>query len=250
MEVSFKNNSRADLVFLVLSGIFLGSLTLLNILGTSRFLDYSFSIFNVQIPFVIAIGVLPYPITFLCTDLISELFGQKQANRVVWMGLILNIWVFFFVWVSGYLDSPILEKEVPVIDIVNGEIKVPNDYAFYHIRKLTMGATIASMIAYVSAQFIDVKIFHFLKEKTKGKKLWLRNNVSTIFSQLIDSIAVILITHYLVSGLPVNEDGELTHSLIYFILSGYLFKLLFALIDTIPFYWLTHALGKYLKADN
>lgn len=250
MEVSFKNNSRADLVFLVLSGIFLGSLTLLNILGTSRFLDYSFSIFNVQIPFVIAIGVLPYPVTFLCTDLISELFGQKQANRVVWMGLILNIWVFFFVWVSGYLDSPILEKGVPAIDIVNGEIKVPNDYAFYHIRKLTMGATIASMIAYVSAQFIDVKIFHFLKEKTKGKKLWLRNNVSTIFSQLIDSIAVILITHYLVCGLPVNEDGELTHSLIYFILSGYLFKLLFALIDTIPFYWLTHALGKYLKADN
>lgn len=250
MELSFKNNSRADLVFLFLSGIFLGSLTLLNILGTSRFLDYSFSIFNVQIPFVIAIGVLPYPITFLCTDLISELFGQKQANRVVWMGLILNIWVFFFVWVSGYLDSPILKKGVPAIDIVNGEIKVPNDYAFYHIRKLTMGATIASMIAYVSAQFIDVKIFHFLKEKTKGKKLWLRNNVSTIFSQLIDSIAVILITHYLVNGLPVNEDGELTHSLIYFILSGYLFKLLFALIDTIPFYWLTHALGKYLKDDN
>ena len=85
------------------------------------------------------------------------------------------------------------------LDVVNGEIKVPNDYAFYHIRKLTMGATIASMIAYVSAQFIDVQIFHFLKEKTKGKKLWLRNNVSTIFSQLIDSIAVILITHYLVS---------------------------------------------------
>ena len=166
------------------------------------------------------------------------------------MGLVLNIWVFFFVWVSGYLDSPVLEKGVPAIDVVNGEIKVPNDYAFYHIRKLTMGATIVSMIAYVSAQFIDVQIFHFLKEKTKGKKLWLRNNVSTIFSQLIDSIAVILITHYLVSGLPVNENGELTHSLIYFIISGYLFKLLFALIDTIPFYWLTHALGKYLKAEN
>ena len=166
------------------------------------------------------------------------------------MGLILNVWVLFFVWISGYLNSPELKNGVPAIGILNGEIKIPNDYAFYHIRKLTMGATIASMIAYISAQFIDVHIFHFLKEKTNGKKLWLRNNVSTIFSQLIDSIAVILITHYLVNGLPVNNEGELTHSLIYFILSGYLFKLLFALIDTIPFYCLTHALTKYLNKEN
>ena len=108
-----------------------------------------------------------------------------------------------------------------------------------------MGATIASMIAYLSAQFIDVKIFHLLKEKTKGKKLWLRNNVSTIISQLIDSIAVILITHFIVDGLP-KENGQLTHSLFYFILSGYLFKLSIALLDTIPFYILVKKLKKYV----
>ena len=250
MEISYKNKSRVDLVFLILSGFFLGSLTLLNVLGTSRFLDYSFTIFNFKIPFEIAIGVLPYPVTFLCTDLISELFGKKQANRVVWMGLMLNIWVFFFVWLAGYLDSPDLNNGIPTIGLINGEVNIPNDYAFYQIRKLTMGATAASMIAYISAQFIDVHIFHFLKKKTKGKKLWLRNNVSTVFSQLIDSVAVILITHYLVNGLPVDLNGELTHSLIYFILSGYLFKLLFALVDTIPFYWLTHALTKYLNKEN
>ena len=62
-----------------LSGIFLGSLTLLNVLGTSKFIDYSFHLFNLDIPFVIAIGVLPYPFTFLCTDLISELYGRKLS---------------------------------------------------------------------------------------------------------------------------------------------------------------------------
>tara|TARA_A100000164_G_C21249005_1_gene470528 strand:+ start:128 stop:352 length:225 start_codon:yes stop_codon:yes gene_type:complete len=74
----------------------------------------------------------------------------------------------------------------------------------------------------------------------------LRNNVSTIISQLIDSIAVILITHFLVDGLPKLANGELTHSLIYFILSGYLFKLVIALLDTLPFYYLTKKLKKYI----
>ena len=245
------NNSKhphhKEIIFLILSGLFLGSLTLLNVLGTSKFIDYSFSFVGFDIPFVIAIGVLPYPITFLCTDLISELYGQKRANWVVWMGLGLNFWVLFFVWLAGILDPPeLLINGLPEIIVNNNEAIVPADYAFYQIRKLTIGATIASMIAYLSAQFVDVRIFHFLKQKTGGKKLWLRNNVSTIISQLIDSVAVILITHFLVDGLPKLPDGNLTHSLLYFILSGYLFKLVIALLDTLPFYYLTKKLKKYI----
>ena len=223
---------------------------MLNILGTSKFIDYSFTIYNIEIPFVIAIGVLPYPFTFLCTDLISELYGKKRANQVVWMGLVLNLWVIFFVWIAGVLDPPEnLINGLPQASVENGQIKIPQEYAFYQIRKLTIGATIASMVAYLTAQFIDVNIFHFLKAKTKGKKLWLRNNVSTLISQLIDSTAVIVITHFLVDGLPKNEDGELTHSLFYFIFSGYLFKLVVALMDTLPFYYLTMRLKPYFEED-
>ena len=83
-------------------------------------------------------------------------------------------------------------------------------------------------------------------ELVLDKKLWLRNNVSTLISQLVDSTAVILITHYVVDGLPKTIDGELTHSLIYFILSGYVFKMIIALIDTIPFYYLTNKLKTYI----
>ena len=145
---------------------------MLNVLGTSKFIDYSFTIYNIEIPFVIAIGVLPYPFTFLCTDLISELYGKKRANQVVWMGLILNLWVIFFVWIAGVLDPPEnLINGLPQASVENGQIKIPQEYAFYQIRKLTIGATIASMVAYLAAQFIDVNIFHFLKAKTKGKKI-------------------------------------------------------------------------------
>jgi hypothetical protein len=244
---SIKSDNKQAIIFLILSGFFLGSITLLNVLGISKFIDYSFEIFGYHIPFVIAIGVLPYPITFLCTDLISELFGRKRANWVVWMGLGLNFWVLFFIWLAGALDPP---NEIiigtPLYKIENDNVLIHSQYAFYHIRKLSMGATLASMIAYLSAQFIDVNIFHYLKSKTEGKKLWLRNNVSTLISQLVDSTAVILITHFIVDGLPKTIDGELTHSLIYFILSGYVFKMMIALIDTIPFYYLTKKLKTYI----
>ncbi len=240
--------SRSDKVFLILTSFFLGSLTMLNILGTSRFIDFSFTFFSLEIPFVLAIGVLPYPITFLCTDLISELFGKKRANFVVWLGLLLNLWVIFIVWLGGALDAPmsLSNGELP-LNVTDGEVIVPHGYEFYHIRKLTLGATAASMIAYLTAQFIDVQIFHFLKKKTNGKMLWLRNNVSTLVSQLVDTSAVILITYYYANGLPLNEDGKLTHPLIYFILSGYVFKVVVALLDTLPFYIATRQLKKYIS---
>lgn len=240
--------SRSDKVFLILTSFFLGSLTMLNILGTSRFIDFSFTFFSLEIPFVLAIGVLPYPITFLCTDLISELFGKKRANFVVWLGLLLNLWVIFIVWLGGALDAPMsLSNGELSLNVTDGEVIVPHGYEFYHIRKLTLGATAASMIAYLTAQFIDVQIFHFLKKKTNGKMLWLRNNVSTLVSQLVDTSAVILITYYYANGLPLNEDGTLTHPLIYFILSGYVFKVVVALLDTLPFYIATRQLKKYIS---
>ena len=92
---------RRQRLFLLLSGLFLGTLAMLNILGLTRFLDLSFNVFGLQIPMVVAVGVLPYPITFMCTDLISELYGEKKARDLVWIGLILNVWVLFIIWLGS-----------------------------------------------------------------------------------------------------------------------------------------------------
>ena len=241
---------RRTVVFMLLSGLFLGSLTMLNILGTSRFIDLSFSLGNTKIPFNLAVGVLPYPITFLCTDLISELFGKKKANLVVWTGLLLNIWVVFILWLGGVLDAPAelgTDGRLPLE--VDAKGLPPSGYVFYEIRYLTFSAVIASMIAYLTAQFVDVQIFHWLKEKTKGKRLWLRNNVSTLVSQMVDTIAVILITYYLTDAIRLENPDEaaLPQLITGFILPGYVFKLVVALVDTIPFYILTRFFRKYLQ---
>jgi len=252
--VSTQIRRRREWTFLVLAGIFLGSLTMLNILGVSRFIDLSHWIGisdESDIRFSLAVGVLPYPITFLCTDLVSELYGRKRANMLVWVGLILNLWVLLILWLGGYLEAPeSLENGRLPIDVVDGEAEVPYGYAFYEIRKLTFGATFASMIAYITAQFVDVQVFHWLKSKTKGKKLWLRNNLSTLTSQLIDSIAVILITHYYADALPIQPEVSIGFQLVCFVLSSYLFKVFFALFDTIPIYISVKYLRRFLRIDD
>ena len=246
-----KFTRRRELVFIILSGLFLGTLSMLNILGISRFINMDFAVFGVNIPFTIAVGVLPYPITFLCTDFISELYGKKRANMVVWGGFILNVWIVLILWIGGYLNAPPLDSTgMPVIaENPDGFIDMPHDYAFYRIRALTFGSVFASMIAYLAAQFIDVRVFHFLKKKTKGKYLWLRNNASTLVSQLVDTIAVICITHFYAHGLPLDGERSLFHNLMIFILSGYVFKIVAALVDTIPFYIGVKFLSKYLNID-
>jgi len=245
---------RREWVFLILAGIFLGSLSMLNVLGVSRFIDLSGLIGLDQessLKFVVAVGVLPYPITFLCTDLISEIYGRRRANMLVWVGLILNAWVLIVLWLGGKLGAPPeLSHGTLPITVENGEAVIPHGYAFYEIRKLSFGATFASMLAYITAQFIDVHIFHTIKRRTKGKLLWLRNNASTLTSQLVDSIAVILITHFYANALPIPEGADLTTALLMFILSSYLFKFLFALFDTIPLYIVVPALRKYLKIED
>ena len=227
---------RRQLVFLVLSGLFLGTLAMLNILGVTRFIDISFrnpgTDFTVPMP--LPVGVLPYPITFLCTDFISELFGRHRANQVVWMGLGLNLWVMLILWVGGALPG----FEPP---------DQPETGVFFDVRRLAFSAVSASMIAYLVAQFIDVQLFHFWKRLTKGKHLWLRNNGSTLVSQLADTVAVILITHFLANGLPIDATTPLWPQLFTFIGAGYSFKLTVALLDTAPFYWGAARLGRYLR---
>ncbi len=223
--------ARRDGVFLVLAGLFLGTLGMLNILGLTRFLQFG-SIGNW--PIVVAVGALPYPITFLCTDLISELWGEQKANQVVWVGLLLNGWVLLILWLGGLLPA----------------MPGTSETTFRTIQALSFGSIGASMVAYLTAQFVDVRLFHFWKQLTNGRALWLRNNGSTLVSQLVDTSAVVLISHYGAHVLPVRPGEPVLPQLGSFIASGYLFKLLAALADTLPFIWLTGWLRRWLEVPG
>lgn len=224
---------KRDALFLGLSGVFLTSLVLGNVIGTTKFV----TLFSLELPgwmqsmvpslvrdgsiytMSVPVGVIAYPFTFLATDLLSELFGRKKAQLVVWVGFFANIFMLFLMTVNFFL---------PNTYGVSGGLQL-----FDGVYEFMVGNTIASMIAYLTAQTVDVRLFHFWKEFTDGKHLWLRNNASTMVSQLVDSTAILTIL-YVAGNLGENVDG--IGALVILILNSYLFKFFFALFDTPLFY--------------
>ncbi len=230
-------HARRERVFLIFAGIFLGTLTMLNILGITRFIDLSFNVFGFEIPFVVAVGVLPYPVTFLCTDFVSEFYGRKRANFLVFVGLLLNLWVMFILWLGSVLPPQPIDESKDL---------------FFQIKGFAFGAVAASMVAYLAAQFCDVYLFHFWKKLTHGRHLWLRNNGSTLVSQLIDATAVIVITYHVAGEknvLGLDLEQSVWPQLMALIAANYVFKIVAALLDTIPFYIGAHYLTSYLQID-
>jgi len=205
-----------DRFYLILAGIFIASLVSCNLIFQKFFTWTPFGIYT----FEISVGILPYPITFLATDLISELYGKKKADQVVISGLISSVFVMIIVLIANAAPST---NWSPI-----------NNDLFEKVFGLQGWAVAASMIAYLSAQFVDVRIFHFWKKLTKGKHLWLRNNGSTIFSQFIDTAAVLIL---LCSAGVIEWDKFLP-----LLENGFLFKVLVALIDTPIIYGIIYLL--------
>lgn len=222
-------NLRQQFVFTMLAGIFLGTLGFVNLLGVSFFVDLSFHIGPYEIPMLVPVGALPYPCTFLCINIICELFGRTRANYVVYAGLLVNLWILFFIWLAGLLPSSIHNQ---------------HENVFFTIRQMTLGAITASMTAYFISQLLDVYLFQYWRKVTKGSHLWLRSNFSTLTSQLVDTTIVISLT-FLLTGIEVKTEHT-THVLIYVIFSSYFYKVSAAIIGTVPFYFIVAFLKRFL----
>jgi len=168
--------------------------------------------------FELSVGILPYPITFLVTDLISEIYGQKKANQVVVAGIFASFFSISIILISDLVPA------IPSSPI--------DDQTFSNVFSLSGLAVLASMLAYLFAQFIDIKIYHFWKKLTNGKMLWLRNNFSTFSSQIIDTVTVITL---LCLFEVLSWDIFLG-----LVISGVLFKILVAFLDTPLLYFFVY----------
>ena len=205
-----QDNTFKDQFYLVLAGIFIASLVTCNLIA-NKFVtvDLGFKVF------IVSAGILPYPLTFLVTDLISELYGQKKANLVVFSGFIASLFVLLFLWLGGQFNS------IPS--------SIVDDVTYNSVFRNAWRLIAASMVAY----FIDVRIFHFWKKLTNGKHLWLRNNGSTIASQLVDTSLVICILF-----IGVWKPDQIISA----IFDGWMFKMLMAFIDTPIIYGILYLL--------
>jgi len=157
----------------VLLGIFVAAVVLANLLGTK--------IANFGV-FVASVGIFMYPITFLATDIVAEVFGRKKVMTFVVAGLIANVMLFLMVALSIRLP--------PATRYASNE-------AFLEVFNPSLRIIGASIIAFLIAQIHDVVAFEYWKKITRGRFLWLRNNASTIVSQFLDSTIFMFLAFYL-----------------------------------------------------
>lgn len=209
-----KQKSEAFTIYLILASMFIAALVASNLIFQKFFYWNPFGLFR----FELSVGILPYPITFLITDIISEIYGKKKANQVVIAGIFASVFSMGIILIANYTTA-----------IDNSPV---GNVLFTKVFGLSPIAVLASMLAYLFAQFIDIRIFHFWKRKTNGRHLWLRNNFSTFSSQFIDTLTVItLLCSFQV--LPWSLFNTL-------LISGFLFKILIALLDTPILYFVVY----------
>ncbi len=215
-----KDKLTAQRTYLFLGALFITSLVVSNLIFQKFFYWYPIDveIFGTKL-FEISVGLLPYPITFLITDLISEIYGKKRANDIVVAGVFASIFSLLIILVANVAPATSWSHV--------------KDDMFNTVFGNSVIAVFASMITYLFAQFIDIQIYHFWKRYTKGKHLWLRNNFSTWFSQFIDTLTILT----LLCSFGIIEWSNFNGLLV----SGVLFKVLVAALDTPLLY-----LGVYL----
>ncbi|OSY87406.1 membrane protein [Tenacibaculum holothuriorum] len=206
-----QQKSQALLIYLILAALFIASLVTSNLIFQKFFYWYPIDIEILDVKlFEISVGLLPYPITFLITDVLSEIYGKKKANLVVIAGIFASFFSLGIIYVS---------KNVPATSWSSVD-----DTMFVNVFGAAPLAVLASMLAYLSAQFIDIKVYHFWKTFTKGKHLWLRNNFSTFTSQLVDTATVLIL---------LCSFGVIQWNLFWgLLISGVLFKIMIAALDT------------------
>lgn len=211
--------SRKDTVYVILAGIFITNAVVAELIG-GKLID----VFGVPM----SIGILPWPIVFVSTDLINEYFGEKGVRKLSLITASLIAYTFLILFFAIKIPS-------------TGISSVSTDQ-FKAVFGQSQWIIVGSIVAFLVSQLIDVTLFHFVKKKTGDKMIWLRSTGSTVISQLFDSFIVLGIAFW-ATGIMTTEQYLKSG------ITGYFVKLIIAILMT-PMIYLGHSLiEKYLKKD-
>ncbi|MEE1897664.1 queuosine precursor transporter [Flavobacterium rakeshii] len=213
--------TRKDTIFIILAGIFITNAVVAELIGGK--------LINVG-PYVMSIGILPWPVVFLTTDLINEYFGRKGVRRLSFITAGLIAYCFIVLY---------LALQIPAAKGFN----TVNDEQFTAVFGQSMWIIVGSITAFLVSQLIDIAIFHFFKQRTGNKMIWLRTTGSTVISQLFDSFIVLGIAFWLTGKID-------TATYIASAFTGYFVKLIIAIVLT-PLIYVGHAwISKYIEPEK
>ncbi len=204
--------SKREFIFILLAGIFITNAIVAELIGSKL----------IQIgPFIMSIGIIPWPVVFLTTDLINEYYGKAGVRKLSLITAILIAYAFVILFAAINIPAAV-------------GISTVTDSQFYAVFGQSLWIIIGSIVAFLTSQFIDVFIFWMLRNKTGNKMIWLRSTGSTVISQLVDTFIVLGIAFWL--------PGKMTTAVfINAALTGYTFKLIIAVILT-PLIYLGHTM--------
>ncbi|MBL4622966.1 MAG: queuosine precursor transporter, partial [Immundisolibacteraceae bacterium] len=223
--------SRRDRVYIVLAVLFVTLLILTNIIGQKLFVLFGETL---------TAGLITYPLTFLITDVVSEVYGKRRADRMVIMGFAMTLVMLVIVQISIALPASPIWGSTIAAGLTDGPAM---QNAWLGSFGVGWWLVTGSMCAYLIAQLIDNWLFHFWRQLTNGKHLWLRNNGSTMFSQLVDTFIVNSFLFYGAFGWEFVVGLKVMAVI-------YLFKLAIAALDT-PFCYLAiGGLRRYLAVEQ
>jgi uncharacterized integral membrane protein (TIGR00697 family) len=208
--------NRKDLVYLILAGLFVCNAILGEVLG-GKLISVG--------PYIMSIGVIPWPVVFLTTDLMNEYFGRPGVRRLTWLtvGLILYAFVVIFAAMS-----------VPAAGV-----SPVDDASFTRVFGQSLWIIVGSVVAFTLSQLLDVFIFWVFRDKTKGRHLWLRATGSTAFSQLVDTFVILGIAFWLPGKISGRDYVNLS-------MTNYTYKLGIAIALTPVIYAAHAAIDRYL----
>lgn len=217
--------SKKDIVYIILAGIFITNAIVAELTGGKLI---EINLFDYH--FIMSIGILPWPIVFITTDIINEHFGRDGVKKLSFITAGLIAYCILILYIGTKIPAFQTKETV-------------NDEQFYAVFGQGLFIMVASLIAFLVSQLIDVSIFWFLRNKTGKKMIWLRSTGSTLVSQLIDS--------FIVTGIAFWMTGKITtEQYINMSSTGYVFKIILAIVLT-PLIYLGHYLiNKYLHKED
>lgn len=231
MEVE-KLNERRQWLFIFLVGLFITNAVTAELISNKLIqIPIDFSIFGNKFgPFTTIVGILPWPIVFILTDLMNEFYGQKAVKRVSWITAILIAYCFIIVGVS---------LSIPAVEIKGSNLATNASYnrVFGQAQMVIIG----SIAAFLISQLMDAYLFDWIKKKTGNRYIWLRSTGSTLFSQLVDSYVVLYIGFVLPGSLKFSDYMTIAPT-------NYILKMLIA-VSLTPLIYLGHyGVNRYLKS--
>ena len=233
-EFDLKFNERRQWLFIVLVGLFITSAVTAELISNKLIeIPLIFSFGDQEIgPFTTIVGVIPWPIVFILTDLMNEFYGEKAVRRVSWITAALI--TYCFIIVSLALNFP--AKEIPGSNLAT-------DVEFTKVFGQAQMVIVGSIAAFLLSQLLDATLFHWIKRKTGNKYIWLRSTGSTIISQFFDTLVVLYIGFVLPGNLSMTDFWNVAPT-------NYILKLLIA-ISLTPLIYLGHYLVKrYLNIKS